>query len=77
MRITILTVGSQGDVQPYALCCVGIGLQRAGYAVRLATESGFEAFVNKYGLEHAPLRTEFIQLAQSDKGKMALSGKWK
>ncbi len=73
MRITILTVGTRGDVQPYV--ALGLGLQRAGFAVRLTTESGFESFVNEYGLEFAPLRAEFIQLAQSDKGKMALSGK--
>lgn len=73
MRIAILTVGSRGDVQPYV--ALGLGLQRAGFAVKLATEAGFESFVNEYGLEFSPLRTEFIQLSQSDKGKKALSGK--
>jgi sterol 3beta-glucosyltransferase len=73
MRITILTVGSRGDVQPFI--ALGIGLKRAGYKVQLATESAFKAFVSEYGLEFAPLRAEFVQLAQSDKGKAALSGK--
>ncbi len=73
MRITILTVGTRGDVEPYV--ALGLGLQHAGYAVRIVTEGGFEGFVKAYGVEFAPLRTEFIQLAQSAKGKMALSGK--
>ncbi len=73
MRITILTVGSRGDVQPFV--GLGLGLKKAGYDVCIATEAGFEAFVKGFGLEFAPLRTEFIQLAQSAKGKKALSGK--
>jgi sterol 3beta-glucosyltransferase len=73
VRITILAVGSRGDVQPFI--ALGIGLQRAGYKVQLATEGAFEAFVREYGLEFAPLRAEFVQLAQSDKGKAVLSGK--
>jgi sterol 3beta-glucosyltransferase len=73
VRITVLTVGSRGDVQPFV--ALAMGLQRAGYKVQLATEHAFEAFVSEHGLEFAPLRAEFVQLAQSDKGKAALSGK--
>lgn len=73
MKITILTVGTRGDVQPFV--ALGLGLQRAGYEVRLAAESTFESFVGEYGLEFAPLRADFVQLAQSDKGKAALAGK--
>jgi hypothetical protein len=32
--ITILAVGSRGDVQPY--CAFAVGLQRAGHRVRIA-----------------------------------------
>lgn len=73
MKITILTAGSRGDVQPYV--ALGAGLQRDGHSVRLATESSFEPFAREYGVEFAPLRTEFVRLAQSDKGRAALSGK--
>jgi sterol 3beta-glucosyltransferase len=71
--ITILTVGSRGDVQPYI--ALGLGLQQAGYQVRLATETGFEGLVRGYGLNFAPLQAEFLRLAQSPEGKAALSGK--
>ena len=39
VRVTLLTVGSRGDVQP--LVALGAGLQRAGHEVRLATHSRF------------------------------------
>ncbi|BCX06056.1 MAG: glycosyl transferase family 1 [Candidatus Roseilinea sp.] len=73
MNITILTLGSRGDVQPYV--ALGLGLQRAGHAVRLVTDSGFAAFVRDYGLDFAPLETGVIQLIQSPEGKAALMGR--
>ncbi len=73
MNITILTLGTRGDVQPYV--ALGLGLQRAGHAVRLVTDSGFAKFVMDYGLDFAPLETGLIQLIQSPEGKAALAGK--
>lgn len=49
MHITILTIGSRGDVQP--LIALGVGLQQSGYQVRLATHSRFESLVRRHGLE--------------------------
>ncbi|GAB4453898.1 MAG: glycosyltransferase [Anaerolineae bacterium] len=53
MRIAMLTFGSRGDVQPYI--ALGVGLKRAGHAVRLAAPAQFEAFVTSYGLDFVPL----------------------
>lgn len=53
MQITILAVGSRGDVQPYV--ALGQGLQAAGFEVRLATHAAFEDFVRAHGLGYAPL----------------------
>lgn len=53
MRITILTFGSRGDVQPYL--ALGLGLQAAGHQVRLAAHAPYEAFVRGYGLDFAPV----------------------
>jgi UDP:flavonoid glycosyltransferase YjiC (YdhE family) len=47
--ITILAVGSRGDVQPF--CALAVGLQHAGHRVRIATHYNFEEFVSKQGLE--------------------------
>jgi sterol 3beta-glucosyltransferase len=54
LRITILTIGSRGDVQPYI--ALGIGLQRAGHTVRFATHAIFESWVRSYGLDFALVR---------------------
>ncbi len=62
MQITILTYGSRGDVQPYI--ALGLGLQRAGYRVRLAAPEGFAAFVTAYGLDFAPLAGDPAVLSQ-------------
>jgi sterol 3beta-glucosyltransferase len=49
MRITVMTVGSRGDVQP--LLALARGLQGAGHAVRFATHEVFEGFVRENGLD--------------------------
>lgn len=53
MRTTILAIGSRGDVQPYL--ALGLGLQRAGHDVCLATHSLFQPMADQYGLTFAPL----------------------
>jgi sterol 3beta-glucosyltransferase len=53
MRVTMLTVGSRGDVQPFL--AFGLGLAQAGHEVRLATHPRYEALVSGHGLEFAPL----------------------
>jgi sterol 3beta-glucosyltransferase len=53
MNIVILTVGTRGDVEPYI--ALGMGLARAGYAVRLATHDAFREAVLAAGLDFAPL----------------------
>jgi UDP:flavonoid glycosyltransferase YjiC (YdhE family) len=53
MRITLVTLGTRGDVQPYL--ALGLGLQRAGHEVRLATHGSYREFVTSHGLAFAPL----------------------
>jgi ribosomal protein S18 acetylase RimI-like enzyme len=43
MKITILTVGSRGDIQPFV--ALGLGLQQAGHHVTVCTSHNFQAFV--------------------------------
>lgn len=49
MRITIITAGSRGDVQPYV--ALAGGLQAAGHEVRVATYAPFEDLVRSRGLD--------------------------
>jgi sterol 3beta-glucosyltransferase len=53
MLVTMLTVGSRGDVQPFV--AFGLGLLDAGHRVRICTHPRFQALVEGQGLEFAPL----------------------
>ncbi|MFP5504220.1 MAG: glycosyltransferase, partial [Candidatus Sericytochromatia bacterium] len=71
MRINLLTLGSQGDVQPFV--ALGRGLVRAGHEVTLSTADQFESFVRRHGLGFHPLDGEFLRL-QEAKGAMEGGG---
>src|SRR5215203_287263 len=73
MNITLLTIGSRGDVQPFV--ALGVGLRDAGHEVTLATGKGFETFVSERGLRFAGLDVDLLERLQSPEGKAALSGK--
>jgi UDP:flavonoid glycosyltransferase YjiC (YdhE family) len=53
VRVTLLTVGSRGDVQP--IVAFGVALQEAGHRVRLATHRRYGSLVTHHGLELASL----------------------
>lgn len=70
LRITILTLGSRGDVQPYL--ALGIGLHNAGYHVTLAAPLTFAPLAHQYGLDFAPVRfnpQEFVALPEIQQTK--------
>ena len=58
MRITILTIGSRGDIEP--LIELGRRLAENGHSVRVATHENFEELVTEGGLE-------FFRVARSSK----------
>ena len=53
LRITCLTIGSRGDVQPYIALCKG--LLEEGHRPKIATHAEFEPWVRKHGIEFAPV----------------------
>jgi sterol 3beta-glucosyltransferase len=67
MRIDILAIGSQGDVQPSV--ALGVGLQSAGHHVRIVTMGGFEALVRPYGLEHLQIGNAPKAIADTSAGR--------
>jgi UDP:flavonoid glycosyltransferase YjiC (YdhE family) len=67
MRITIITVGSTGDVHPYV--ALGVGLQHAGFQVRIATHAHYEQLIVGRGLEFAPARGDPREAVESDAGQ--------
>jgi sterol 3beta-glucosyltransferase len=71
MKITILTAGTRGDIQPYV--ALGLALQKAGHAVRIATFNNFKTLVECNGLEFYPVRGDVLQVSRSALGREAMS----
>jgi sterol 3beta-glucosyltransferase len=53
MRITCLTIGSRGDVQPYI--ALGKKLMADGHHVRIATHVEFEDWIRGHGIDFKPV----------------------
>ncbi len=62
MRITLLTYGSRGDVEPFI--ALGIGFIRAGHSVRLAAPVVFEKLVSSHGIDFIGLPGDPDSLVQ-------------
>ena len=60
LRITCLTIGSRGDVQPYIALCKG--LLAEGHKPRIATHSEFEPWVRKHGIDFRPVEGDPAEL---------------
>jgi len=74
MKLTIIAVGSRGDVQP--MVALGLGLQEAGHEVRIAADLNFENFVRQHSLNYVPVRFDMKRIFGSEQGKKGLnSGK--
>lgn len=67
MRITVMAIGSQGDVQPFA--ALGAGLAKAGFKVRLASHESFRELAHAGGLEFAPITGNPRDIVQGEQGQ--------
>lgn len=72
MKIAILTLGTRGDVQPYAV--LGQALKQRGHQVTLSTAKNFEQLVKSYDIDFAPVEADFQELLNSDEGKKMMKG---
>lgn len=72
MKITILTLGTRGDVQPYAV--LGKALAARGHAVTLSTAKNFKDLVESYQLDFHPIDADYEQIVNSEEGKKMLKG---
>lgn len=52
-RITCLTIGSRGDVQPYIALCKG--LIEEGHSATIATHLEFESWIRSHGINFVPV----------------------
>ena len=64
MKITIATVGTRGDVQPYI--ALGRGLQKSGHQVQIATDGTFKGFIEASGLGFAEVKADPRRALQED-----------
>jgi sterol 3beta-glucosyltransferase len=70
MNIVIFALGSQGDVQPYI--ALGVGLQRAGHTVRVATHENYERAVVAHNLEFHAMHGDVQALVESEEMRRLL-----
>lgn len=70
MKIALLTLGTRGDVQPYA--ALGQALKNRGHQVTISTAKNFESLVGSYGIDFLPVQADYQALLQSDEGKRML-----
>ncbi len=73
-KITILLMGSRGDVQPYIP--LGMGLQRAGHEVTLAAPSVFAPMIQAAGLKVYPTRINVQDELKKPEVSQLLGDKW-
>lgn len=67
MKIALLTLGTRGDVQPYAV--LGKALKHNGHEVTLSTGKNFSSLAHTYGLNFIPVEADFQALINSPEGK--------
>lgn len=63
MSITVLAIGSQGDVLPYL--ALAVGLKNAGYKVRFAANSNFSNVAASYGLDFFAIKLDSFEFTQN------------
>lgn len=67
MKIVLLTLGTRGDVQPYAV--LGKAFRDRGHEVILSTGKNFHSLAQEYGIQFVPVKADFQQLVNSPEGK--------
>lgn len=64
MRITVFSIGTQGDVRPFV--ALALGLQAQGHEVCIASGKSCEALVRRFGISYAPLTADFLEWMAND-----------
>ncbi len=71
MKIALLTLGTRGDVQPFAV--LGKALQKRGHEVTLATAGNFASLIASHNLHFVPVNADFQEILNSKEGKKMMS----
>jgi sterol 3beta-glucosyltransferase len=71
MHITILALGSRGDVQPYI--ALGRGLQQSGHSVRIGAPKNFQSLAAQYGLDFSPIAASSQEIMAGEVGRRMMT----
>ncbi len=71
MRIALLTLGTRGDIQPFA--GLGKALKQRGHTVTVSTAANFSSFIQSYNLDFVPVDADFQEILNSEEGKKMMS----
>lgn len=72
MRVTIIALGSRGDIQPYL--ALGLGLKQAGHDARMVTTIDHQQLVTSYGVEVWPVELDVKAAMNRAKTSAAIEG---
>lgn len=70
MKIAIFTLGTRGDVQPYAV--LGQALAERGHDVILSTAKNFEQLIQSYNIKFHPVDVDYEEILNSEEGRKIL-----
>ena len=70
MQISILTLGTRGDLQPFI--ALAKGLKNKGNKVRLCAPKSFKELVENNDIEFCPVSSDYKELLDSEDGKNLL-----
>lgn len=75
MRITLHTLGTRGDMQPFL--ALAVGLKTRGHEVRMVAPAQFEEAAAAEGVALHPMPAEFLALVDTPEAKAMLAGEGK
>uniref|UniRef100_Q024E7 Glycosyl transferase, family 28 n=1 Tax=Solibacter usitatus (strain Ellin6076) TaxID=234267 RepID=Q024E7_SOLUE len=70
-KITILCLGTRGDVQPYV--ALASALKQSGFTPKIAAPVNFEAFIKQHGIDYAPIDMNTEEGLKSPEGRAWLA----
>jgi sterol 3beta-glucosyltransferase len=70
-KITILCLGTRGDVQPYV--ALAIALKQSGFIPKIAAPINFEAFIEQHGIDYSPIHMNTEEGLKSPEGRAWLA----
>ncbi|WP_336518526.1 glycosyltransferase [Pollutibacter soli] len=71
MKIALLTLGTRGDIQPFAI--LGKALKSRGHEVVIATAKNFSSLIESYNIDFVPVEADFQAILNSEEGKKMMS----